>query len=280
MCGLSLAGAAAADPIGAPRHNPDGWIFGPPDEGYDVLRGVAHTARDTAVVPLPRPRPYVLETMGAIQFDALNPVTPAPPTAPMPQPTPLAAPGNASTPQPASAPLSATEQGAADDADRQGGTAETPKRAAVEPLKDNGGATMPPVSVSDAGGGRVKIEAHEASLGQVLTALQDSHLIHLSASDPLSGTVTGTYTGTLPQVLSRILDGRNYFLRVTASGTELHALNVSSDTDAALQSRVSSNVDAAAAPAPTFSLSPPRPASEAPKRVTLSPAAKARARAH
>jgi hypothetical protein len=221
----------------------------------------------------------VLEPMGAIQFDALNPVTPAPPTAPIPPPTPLAAPGpqNASTPQPASAPPSAAEQGAADDAHRQTDAAETP---AGEPIKDNGGAAMPPVSVSDAGVGRVRIEAHEASLDQVLAALQDSHLIHLSASDPLSGTVTGTYTGTLPQVLSRILDGRNYFLRVTASGTELHALNVSNNTDAALQSRVSSNVDAAVAPPPTSSLSPPRPASQAPIPSAARAAARARARRH
>jgi hypothetical protein len=225
--------------------------------------------------------------MGAIQFDALNPVTPAPPTAPMPPPTPLAAPGpqNASTPQSASAQLSATEQGAADDAHRQSDTTETPKRAAVEPIKDNGGATMPPVSVSDAGGGRVKIEAHDASLDQVLTALQDSHLIHLSTADPLSGTVTGTYTGTLPQVLSRILDGRNYFLRVTASGTELHALNVPNDTDAALRSSNDtnaalasgvSNVGSPAAPSPVFSLSAPSPASKARARARAQQSARTR----
>jgi hypothetical protein len=143
--------------------------------------------------------------------------------------------------------------------------------AVGEPIKDNGGAAMPPVSVSDAGVGRVRIEAHEASLDQVLAALQDSHLIQLSAADPLSGTgtVTGTYTGTLPQVLSRILDGRNYFLRVTASGTELHAVSASSGT-----------VEPAAASAPGFSLSPPRAASEVPTGVAPNPAAKARARAH
>jgi hypothetical protein len=112
-------------------------------------------------------------------------------------------------------------------------------------------ASAAPVSVSDSGGGRVQVEAHDASLGQVLAALQESHLIEFSASEPLSGTVTGTYTGTLSHVLSRILNGYNYFLHVTASGTELHVVNVASgDTNAALWHEVGSNVDAAAAPAP------------------------------
>lgn len=112
-------------------------------------------------------------------------------------------------------------------------------------------ASAEAVSVSDSGSGRVHVEAHDASLGQVLAALHESHLIDFSASDPLSRTVTGTYTGTLSQVLSRLLNGYNYFLHVTASGTELHVVNVAStDTDAALQHEASSNVDAAAAPAP------------------------------
>jgi hypothetical protein len=90
---------------------------------------------------------------------------------------------------------------------------------------DAGSAAAPRVRVGDVGGGRIEIEAHDVSLGQVLAALRDSHLIQFGMSDALARTVNGTYTGTLPQVLSRILDGYDYFLQVTPSGTTLHIVN-------------------------------------------------------
>ena len=285
MCGLSLAGASVAPPI-PPLHGLDAWPFGPPEKGPDLRRGVPHKAQVAPVIPLPRPRPDVLENTGAIRSDALNPVTAVPPAAPMLQAIPSAAPGpqNASTPQPGSALLGATGKGVAGETHRQT-TAATPKRAAVEPVKDDGGAAMPPVSVRDAGDGRIQIEAHDASIGQVLAALQASGLMRLSASDQLSRTVSGTYTGTLPQVLSRILEGSTYFLRVTASGTEFHAVDMTNDADAALrsgtpdthaalpsrsndnnaalQNGAGSNVAAVTAPTPAFSLSPANPVSKA-----------------
>ena len=264
MCVLSLAGARAGERI-PPLNGPDGWPFGPPD-GHD-LRRVPHKV--APAIPLPRPRPYVPEMTGAIRGDALNPVRADPPAAPLPEVTPLAAPEpqNASTSQPGSAVLGVTEQGAAGDTHRQTYTAETPKRVAVKPVKDNGGAAMPAVRVTDAGGGRVRIEAQDASVGQVLAALQESGFIRFSASDQLSRSVTGTYTGTLPQVLSRILGGYNYnyFLHVTASGTELHAVDASSDTNAGLTAlRSGSSDNNAALPNGTAATSrlrrrPPRP---------------------
>jgi hypothetical protein len=180
-------------------------------------------------------------------------------------------------------------------------TAETPRWAAAEPVKDNGGAAMPPVSVRDAGGGRVEIEAHDASVDQVLAALQESGLIRLSAglqvaSDKPPRTVSGSYTGTLPQVLSRMLEGYNYFLRVTATGTEFHAIDASRDAKAALRngpgdtnaasrsgpndnkaavrSGADNNVEPATAPAPAFSLSAPNPVSKARARVRAQQSAK------
>ncbi len=83
----------------------------------------------------------------------------------------------------------------------------------------------PQVRVGDAGGGRVEIEVHGATIRQVLDALREAHLIQFRASAALSLTVTGTYSGTLPQVLSRILDRYNYFLQVTASGTRLRIVD-------------------------------------------------------
>ena len=283
MCGLSLAGASAAQPI-PPLH--DAWPFSLLEKGDDLRRSVPHKAQAAPAIPLPRPRPDVLEKTGAIRGDALNPVAAVPPAAPMLQATPSAAPEpqNASTPQPGSALLGATGKGVAGEAHRQT-MAETLKWPAVEPVKDDGGAAMRPVSVRDAGGGRIQIEAHDASVGQVLAALQASGLIRLSASDQLSRTVSGTYTGTLPQVLSRILEGHTYFLRVTASGTEFHAVDMtndanaalrsgtgdtdatvrsrSNDNNAALPSAAGSNVEAVTAPTPAFALSPANPVSKA-----------------
>lgn len=287
MCVLSLAGARAGERI-PPLNGPDGWPFGPP-EGHD-LRRVPHKVAPT--IPLPRPRPYVLEMTGATRGDALNPITAVPPAAPLPQATPLAAPvpQNASTSQPGSAVLGATDQGVAGDTHGQTRTAETPKWAAVKPVKDNGGASMSAVRVTNADGGRVRIEAHDASVGQVLAALQELGFIRFSASGQLSRSVTGTYIGTLPQVLSRILGGYNYnyFLTVTASGTELRAIDASSDTNApltalpsgssdnnaALPNGTGSNVEAATAPAPAFSLSSPNPVSKARARARAQQSAK------
>src|SRR6516162_9723861 len=80
--------------------------------------------------------------------------------------------------------------------------ASAPAAEQIPSLKHDGGAAMRPVSIRDAGGGRVQIEAHDASVAQVLAALQAAGLIRLSGSDQMSRTVSGTYTGTLPQVLS------------------------------------------------------------------------------
>jgi hypothetical protein len=276
MCGLSLAGAAAADPLGAPRHSSDGWIFGPPAEGYNLPRGaapdaaaVAQPRKRNAVIPLPRPRPDVPETTEAIAVEPPGPPPPSPPAAPMPAPTLFAGPAaqDAAPPEPASAP---------------------PTRGLIEPGKDNGAAIVP-VSISDAGGGRIRIEAHEAGLDQVLAALRDAGRIQYSAADAPSRTITGTYTGTLPQVLSRMLDGQNYFLHVTASGTEFHAVNTSAgtdasgDTNAVLRGGISGSAAVASAPpptpAPTFSVAPPDPAGRETEVIPSPAAARAQARA-
>jgi hypothetical protein len=266
MCSLSLAGAQAAERIPL-LYGPDGWPLGPPEKGHDLRRSVSRPAHDARVIPLPHPRPYVLEETGAI-----------------------------SRPQSGSTLLGATGQGAAGKTHRQTETAGTPKWAPVEPVKDGGGAATLPVSVADAGDGRIQIEVHDASVGQVLAALQKSGLVRLSASDQLSRKVSGSYTGTLPQVLAHILDGYSFFLRVTASGTELHALDPSSDAkvvlrsesgDANAASRSGSSDNAAspggsgssaeAAPAPAaFALSAPNPVSQARARARAQQAAKTR----
>lgn len=77
------------------------------------------------------------------------------------------------------------------------------------------------VRVSDAGDGRLTIEAHDATVRQVLDALGATRPLRLRTSDALARPVTGTYTGSLPRVLSRILDGYDHVVHATAAGIEL-----------------------------------------------------------
>jgi hypothetical protein len=86
-------------------------------------------------------------------------------------------------------------------------------------------AAAPPaaaeVRVTDAGDGKIVIEAHDATVREILDALGGSRTIRFQASDALSRAVTGTYTGTLPRVLSRILAGYDHVIRSTRSGLQI-----------------------------------------------------------
>src|SRR5690242_5897347 len=71
------------------------------------------------------------------------------------------------------------------------------------------------IRVVEIGRGTLTIEAHDATLREVLEALSDSRMIQFRSSDVLSQVVTGSYSGTLPRVLSRILDGHNFVIQST-----------------------------------------------------------------
>lgn len=121
------------------------------------------------------------------------------------------------------------------------------------------------VRVSEARDGRLTIEAHDATVRQVLDALSAKRALRLRTSDALTRTITGTYSGSLPRVLSRILDGYDHVVHATAAGTELEVFGpangihsrvsvANSVTFVPSHPRVSSNVDAdeeAARPAAT-----------------------------
>jgi hypothetical protein len=77
------------------------------------------------------------------------------------------------------------------------------------------------VRVTDAGGGQFAIEAHDATVQQILEALGQTRTIQLKNSEALSRHVTGTYSGTLRRVLSRILDGYDHVIRSTSSGIQI-----------------------------------------------------------
>lgn len=145
------------------------------------------------------------------------------------------------------------------------------------------GAAQAEVRVTEAGGDRLTVEAHDATLGQVLDALRAVRPLHLHATGALNRPVTGTYSGSLPRVLSRILDGYDHVIHLTATGIELDVLGVGQGERASapaagtvtvvrnIGQRVSSNVDqdeeAARAPA-----APPRAARTVPPVVPVQPA--------
>ena len=138
------------------------------------------------------------------------------------------------------------------------------------------------VRVSEAGDGRLTIEAHDATVRQVLDALGTARPLRLRTSDGLTRTLTGTYTGSLSRVLARILDGYDHVVHSTAAGIQLEvfgpanaaraqALVVNSVTFVPNHPGVSSNVDLdeerAASPPRAITVNAPAPA--APSRLVV-----------
>src|SRR5215472_9610882 len=80
---------------------------------------------------------------------------------------------------------------------------------------------MAEVRVTEARSGAIVVEAHNASLQEVLEALRSSHAFEFRSTEALSRKITGTYSGTLEHVLARILDGYDRVIRSTKSGLQL-----------------------------------------------------------
>src|SRR5262245_16997162 len=68
-------------------------------------------------------------------------------------------------------------------------------------------------------GALVHLEASNAPIDEVLSALESTFSIRHRTSVPLDKAISGTYTGPLRRVLSRLLDGFNYYVADTAEGT-------------------------------------------------------------
>jgi hypothetical protein len=113
------------------------------------------------------------------------------------------------------------------------------------------------VRITESGSGRVVVEAHDATVRQIIDALSTSHAIRFRASEALSRVVTGTYEGTLPRVLSRILDGYDHVIQSTPAGVRIDIVGAAKSTTSTasaansvtvsavprLARKVSSNVD-------------------------------------
>jgi len=64
----------------------------------------------------------------------------------------------------------------------------------------------------------VRLEASNAPISEVLSALEAAFHIRHRASVPLDQAISGTYRGPLRRVLSRVLDGFDYYIANTAEG--------------------------------------------------------------
>jgi len=61
--------------------------------------------------------------------------------------------------------------------------------------------------------GAVQVDATGASVDEVLSALGTAFPVRVKTSMALDRAVSGTFTGSLAQILSRMLQGYNYFIR-------------------------------------------------------------------
>ena len=59
----------------------------------------------------------------------------------------------------------------------------------------------------------IRIDATQSQVSEVLSALGPALNVRYRASIPLEGAIEGTFTGSLREVLSRVLDGFNYFIK-------------------------------------------------------------------
>jgi hypothetical protein len=131
------------------------------------------------------------------------------------------------------------------------------------------------VRVVESRGDAVVIEAHDATVRDVLNELVKSQKLQIDTTAPLAENVTGTYSGSLHRVLLRLLNGYDVVIRSSPTGLKVSVFNAPTKPGMAgpvgiyaapARTGVSSNVDLddektqrAAAP-PT----PPPPQQEAP----------------
>ena len=67
----------------------------------------------------------------------------------------------------------------------------------------------------------IKMVASDASLGEVLNALGTQYGVQSRLPPNLDRSVSGTFGGSLPQLLSRLLQGYNFVVESTPSGTKV-----------------------------------------------------------
>jgi len=77
----------------------------------------------------------------------------------------------------------------------------------------------------------VQVDATQSNVAEVLSALQSAFRLRVKTSMALDSTVSGSFTGSLAQVLCRMLQGYNYFIR--REGIEIEVTVVALEGDRA-----------------------------------------------
>jgi hypothetical protein len=70
----------------------------------------------------------------------------------------------------------------------------------------------------------VHVEVRDASLQEVLAALQDCFNLRYRSNDALATLKTGVFNGSLAHVAARILDGYDYAMTITPEGIDVLVL--------------------------------------------------------
>ncbi len=130
------------------------------------------------------------------------------------------------------------------------------------------------VRVSEPQPGLLVVEAHDATIDEVLAEIGKSQKVQFNSAGPLAGSISGTYRGELSRVLFRLLDGYDVVIRSSRGVLHVRVFNQGGMARVAapaagfavpLHPAVSSNVDAddakaqAVAAPPPYTAGAPRP---------------------
>jgi hypothetical protein len=80
----------------------------------------------------------------------------------------------------------------------------------------------------------VQVDATRSNVAEVLSALETAYGLRVNTSTALERPVSGTFTGSLAQILSRMLEGYNYFIRHQATKIEVTIIGLEGDRAAAV----------------------------------------------
>ena len=83
----------------------------------------------------------------------------------------------------------------------------------------------------------VHIEARDATLREVLDALQANFSLRYRSNDQLDTRMTGKFNGPLRRVAARILDGYDFAMKITPQGIDVLVMGQSSFAAASMPAR-------------------------------------------
>jgi hypothetical protein len=81
----------------------------------------------------------------------------------------------------------------------------------------------------------VRVDATQSNVAEILSALESAFQFRVNTSVVLDRAVSGTFTGSLAQVLSRLLEGHNYFIRRQATEIEVTVIGMQGDRAVAVE---------------------------------------------